>query len=375
MKSLDVEFDKQKLIRLRNKILTMKESRTKALLINNYRIYSHYIYAKTADEQFANHQYDFDTCPSYVKYIRTSIKDEIDLANSIDILSDIFTEIVNFNTQEGVHQYLKLDNYINEQLGFELIEEFFATLSPYLYKIYKNTIKDNIAYLSLDGAYACDVSYYDQPKIISYNDLKSYETYKALVHELGHCYQFILNSKSNNTYFDQIDVEVPSIFMETIFNLYVQKRLYNKNYGLSSILTRQSLMAYTTSIHRLLFSCCKNQQIQDRVVYGEIIINDLTPNEINVLENACGHKINKNRESLTFGIDINTFKYTISNLLAIKFVDIYLQDKQAGLRLLKDYIMLPPSVTLKEKLSVYQIDSYQRFNKPIYEYGRKIHRL
>jgi len=375
MKELELEIDKQKLTRLRNKIIGMKECKAKALLINNYRIYSHYVYQRTQDDQFANRKDEFEDCPSYVRYMKTFFKNETDLYECIDILGNIFTVLGKFNENEGIYQPIKINDYINEQLGFELIEEFFSSLSPYIYKLYREIMQESIAYLDLGNAYSCDIAYYNHPKIISYNNMKNYETYKALVHEIGHCYQFILNSKSNNTFFDQIDVEMPALFMETIFNLYVQDKLYGKNYGLNSLLTRQSLLAYTSNVHRLWFNSCENHQVHEQAVYGDLFFDKLTDNDLRLLEYVYGHEIIPRHDFFTFGMEINTFKYTISNLLALKFVDIYLQDQKEGLNQLKDYLMLPPSVTLKDKIADYQIDSYRRINQPIYEHGRKIHRL
>jgi len=173
----DIDLEKQKLKRLRNKIIWMKESKEKAILINNYRIYSYYLYLLTGDNNYYDNRCEFEECLSYKKYSKSFYQADKDLGDSIDILCDIFKDIQKFNDQEGINSYIKLDKRIDEQTGFLLIEEFFANLSPYIYKIYKNIMNNNIAYLLDDNAYALDIAYCASPKVISYKNLKSYETY------------------------------------------------------------------------------------------------------------------------------------------------------------------------------------------------------
>lgn len=375
MKVLDIENDKQKLKRLRNKIIRMRECKEKALLINNYRIYSHYVAIRCQDDSFLKKQDEFEACESYLKYMKTFFKDESDLYGAIDILGSIFDDIGRFNEVEGVNQYIEIDNYVDERLGFELIEDFFHELSPYIYKIYKEIMNGGINFLDLGNGYACDVAYYDYPKIVSYNNMKSYETYKSIVHEIGHGYHYVLNANSNNIYFDQIDVEMAPLFMETIFNMYVDMNLYGKDYGLNSLLRRQSLVGMTGRLQRLLVKSCVNQRISERAMFGELYFDKLSEHDIKLLEQAYGYEFVNRDDFFTFGMEVNSFKYSISNLVALKLVDIYLQDKKEGLRLLKDYIMLPPSVSLSEKLENYQTDSYKKINRKVYEHGRKIHRI
>jgi len=373
MRTIDLESDKQKLKRLRNKIMGMKESKEKALLINNYRIYSHYLYLRTLDQELIDRKDEFEECLSYQKYMRSFFQDEKDLEQAVGVLGEIFEELGKFNIDEGVNQYIEVDKRIEPKLGKLLMEEFFVDLSPYIYKIYKEVMDGSISYLG--DAYSLDVAYYDSPKVVSYDNMKSYETYKAIVHEIGHCYQFIINAKSSNKYFDQLDVEMVAIFMETIFNLFVDDKLYNQCYGLNSLLRRQSLMAYTGRVHDLLLNRCEMNWITARMVFGDISYDQLTDRDIQLLEEVSGYEFIKREGDFTFSTELNTFKYTIGNFLALNFVDIYLQDKKEGLRMLKDYIMLPPSVSLRDKLEDYKIDSYKRINRLVYEYGRRIHRI
>lgn len=74
---------------------------------------------------------------------------------------------------------------------------------------------------------------------------------------------------------------------------------------------------------------------------------------------------------------IDCFIYPLSNLFALYFVDLYLKDPSDGLSQLNNYLMLPPNVTLEDKLYMYDLTgaSYKRMIKRVYDYGNRHHIL
>jgi len=241
-------------------------------------------------------------------------------------------------------------------------------------KVYQDVCTSNLLFTNEGESMAYNTDYSGCSMVKCQGEFKKYFTYMALAHEIGHCYNFHLNTQSNNFNFWSADCEVGSIFMEMIFNQFVDEYLYGKEYGIRCLLRRQSLFAEWLNFQRMIVENCEWAKVNGANSFvGIVNYKDMTDKDREMLINNKIELSDGERESGYFVIcnNISQYRYMISNFIASYLYDIYLSDKKEGLRMLKDYLMLPPGVSLEERLSMYDItgESYKKLIKRVSSYG------
>lgn len=287
----------------------------------------------------------------------------------------MFVDADKINQEHGLVKEINLNDEINSQLGSELIHEFFMELPDSISKVYQDVCSSNLFFTNEGESSAYNTDYSGCSTVKGQAEFKKYYTYMALAHEIGHCYSFRLNSQSNNFIFFGADCEVSSIFMEMIFNQFADEYLYGKEYGIRCLLRRQTEFADWLSFQRMIVENCewaKANGLNDFV--GILNYKDMTDKDREILIN---NKIELSEEEKEIGHfviynNISQYRYMISNLIASYLYDVYLSDKKEGLRMLRDYLMLPPGVSLEERLSMYDItgESYKKLIKRVSSYGK-----
>lgn len=375
----NLEEQMKKLTELHDKIERMSRSKEKLLLILNYITY-YYIMHNLLPEgtlPFEKDEfYSTETLKKYQKYFMTEVNDVYD---SCDIISELFTNTKKINDNLNLTKTINIKDNINPELGLLLVSEFFNNMPDNIQKIYQEVMDGNLFFTLEGDSMAYNIDYWDGSRVKCHGQFKKYYTYMTLAHEIGHCYQFRLNTQSNNFNFIRPDIEVPSIFMEIIFNDFVDKYLYGQEFGIRCLLHRQSMFSSWLTFYEMFFANSEWLSINsEKQITGIINYQDMTEKDRQLLEGDFKSLSKEDYEEyFSLNINIPQLRYPLSNLIAIYFADIYLEDKKTGLRLLKDYLMLPPNVILEERLSMYNItgNSYKEMIKRVTEYGKQHHLL
>ena len=346
-------------------------------MLINYFSYYEFLKDLYGEDNFPFEVYNFDCETLLSKYSRLAREGLFQLGENLEVINEIFKVLRKINDQYGICKEYSLTKKINPKLGLELLEDFFNSLPSNINGLFKEVMNRNIYFVSSsNSSVAYDVSYCDRPKIKCTESLSDYKAYSAIVHEIGHCYHF--NLLCGRHFYKPLDEETPSIFMEIIFNRFVDKYLYNQDYGMTHLFNRQGLFASLNNYCSVFLSVGSEFCIIDNTISANLKTDMIMEEDIKYLE-ELNLRRSKLFEKKIYKDHIWTdwFKYPLSNLFAIYFADIYSNDPKEGLRLLKDYITLPPSVTIEEKIKMYDItgDSYKKMIKDVHEFGKRKHLL
>ncbi len=371
----NLEEQKKKLQELHDKIERMPKCKERLILMLNYVTYCALLRDLFKKEDFPFTGMEFRDTKTYVdnqKYFFSEVNEVMD---SLGTVNKLFIKANEINTRYGIDKEIKIDDSINPILGETLVNDFFNTMPDNIKRVYKDVVNGNLCFTNQGESMAYNVDYFNSAKVKGYAKLKSYYTYMAIAHEIGHCYQYRLNTNGNNFNYIKPDVEVASIFMEIVFNYFVDEKIYDKNYGMNCLFRRQTMFADWLKYQSAYLRNSVYLDISDQnELSGLMSYLDMTESEKDMLDINMDEV---DEELGVIGVKINTYnlRYTISNLLAIYFVDIYRQDKKEGLRILNDYLMLPPSITLEEKLNMCDLtgSSYKKMIKKISDYGKSKH--
>lgn len=372
----NVDEKLNKLGRIHDKIERMNGGKEKFILMSNYVTYCTILYNLFPAGMFPYNVERFNDEGTYQKYKKYFNQEVEDIKNSLHVIRELFIEANKINKENGLIKEVRLKDDINPNIGAELIEEFFMGMPDSIRKVYQEVCNDNLFFTTEGESLAYNTDYSGCATVKCQAEFKKYYTYMALAHEIGHCYQFRLNTQSNNFNFLRPDTEVVSIFMEIIFNMFADNYLYGKEYGISCLLRRQTLFADWLNFQRLIVEYCEWVKVSgEKQLTGIINYQVMTDNDKEMLINRGINLSDEEKEIGYFvaNMDVINYRYTISNLIAITLVDIYMQDKKEGLRQLKDYLMLPPSVDLEDRLTMYDItgESYKKLIRKVSDYGKR----
>jgi len=365
----------EKLRQLHDKIERMNEGKEKLLLMLNYSTYCAILYNLYPLGEFPFDAKEFFNDKTFKKYQKYFILEVKDIYDSTEILRWMFSNVEVINSEYKLDRKINYKDEINSRLGMLLVYEFFNTLPDNIRRIYQEIINGNILFTLEGESMAYNTDYWNGGKIKCYAKPKDYYMYMTIVHEIGHCYHYRLNTQGNNFNFLRPDIEVASIFMEIIFNNFVDEYLHGMSYGINCMLYRQTWFAELLKFQEMFLANSEWLNITgEKQVTGVIDYQEMTLEDLKTLKENKISLSNEEKKNGLFLLEVNVeqFRYTISNLLAIYFADVYRYDQKEGLRMLKDYLMLPPGVTLEEKLSMYDLtgDSYKRMVKKVSDYGK-----
>lgn len=373
-REFNLEEEIEKLRRMHDKVEMMPDNQKRYWAFKDYLSYYFFLSELFPDNQFPFNPFDFDVNKAGRRLERDNLVAGIELFDNLDLINEIYSKIREINDDCGLILEYDIRKKIDSRLGVELLEEFIKGMPKRFKNIFQKVMNGNMYnLLEEDNCYAYDLSYCGEYKILNSAGLNDYEAYYSIAHELGHCYHFDLvggrNFKTN------LDTEVPSMFFEIIFNMFADKYLYGKDYGMNTIFNRQSDMANIVALENVILSNSDNFEINYLTLRCRMNMNKLTSKDIDVLES-----IDITEECLEMGYidreeDVSLFTYPLSNLLAIYFADIYMQDGKEGIKLLDNYLMLPPSVNLEDRLKMYDITggSYKKLIRKVSDYGKRKH--
>lgn len=373
-REFNLEEEIEKLRKMHDKVEMMPDNQKRYWAFKDYLSYYFFLSELFPDNQFPFNPFDFDVNKVGRRLERDNLVAGIELFDNLDLINEIYGKIREINDQCGLFKEYDIRKKIDSKLGVELLEEFIKGMPKRYKDIYYRVMNGNMYnLLEEDNCYAYDLSFCGEYKILNSSGLNDYEAYYSIAHELGHCYHFDLVRGRN--FQANLDNEVSSIFFEIIFNLFVDKYLYGKEYGINTLFNRQSSFANIVALENVVLSNSFDFRLNDTNINCKLDITNLTDKDKEVLR-SIGF-INKLMEvdCLEREENISLFTYPLSNLLAIYFADIYMQDKKNGIKLLDNYLMLPPNVQLQERLTMYDItgDSYKKLIKKVSDYGKRKH--
>lgn len=374
---LNIEKEINQFHRLHDILKKMPNNKEKYQILQNYIIYYAFLSKIIGESSFPFKIYDFDWQTVDNKYLKYYQQLSSQLINTRPQITKLFTDIRNINESYGIYQEFELTEYINPKLGHQLLQEFFNLLPINFQNIFCNILNGNL-YLSNDGlgGFAYNLDYTTNSKVSIDNDFNNYDTYWGLAHEIGHIYHYhLLNGRKIWPSFDD---EVPGIFLEIIFQTFTDKFLGNSTYGINSMFSRQTLFASLLAFEEMILTKSDEIILDNDELTGYLELCNLNNRDYQqLLKSPYKNQLNKENSSVILTRPLSSYKYIISNLIAIVLADIYHQDQKEGLRILRDYLSLPPNVTFKEKLAMFDLvgNSYHKTIKKVSNYGIKKHIL
>ena len=354
----------------------MPNSKLKHQILYNYVRYYDFL-SKVIDPSVLPFEvYDFDWQTIQEKYSDDYSHLSKQLIDTQDEISVLLSDIRKINESNGITNHIELEDYLNPTLGYDLIQSFFSSLPVNFQKTYQSILNGNLHLTSAyNNSYAYDLDFISIPKAIIPTDLSDYTTYWGLVHEIGHCYHYhLLNGRKT---WPSLDDEVPSIFLEILFQTFTYKYLGEENHGINSLFNRQTYFASHLSLAEIFLN-----RSDDIIMDDDDMECFLNPR---ALEEKDYQRLlkTKYKKQLIEGKQIKVkrplinYKYILSNIIAITLAEIYQQDNKEGLKILRDILSLPPNVSFKEKLDMFDLtgDAYQKTLKKVSDYGIKKHVL
>lgn len=371
-REFDLVEEIDKLKKMHDMVERMSGGQEKYWAFKDYVSYYAFLSELFPDNFFPFDPFDFDMDKEGYKLDRDNMSQGIELYNNLDLINEIFGKVRMINDEFGLYKIYDIRKKIDSKLGVKLLEEFIKDMPDRFRNIYYKVMNGNIYNLLEEyNCYAYNLSRSGDYKVLNSAGLNDYEAYYSIIHELGHCYHFDI-VKGRNFQLN-IDGEVPSMFFEIIFNMFVDRYLYGKDYGMNKIFNRQSDMANSVAIENIILSNSSDFSLGDMGIKCKLNIQKLTDRDKEMLREYAIKENNLKQEFIVQEEYISWFKYPLSNLLAIYFADIYMQDKKEGIKLLDNYLMLPPSVDLEDRLTMYDItgESYKKLIRKVSDYGKR----
>jgi len=373
-REFNLEEEIEKLRRMHDKVEMMSDNQKRYWAFKDYLSYYFFLSELFPDNQFPFNPFDFDVNKVGRRLERDNLVAGNELFDNLDLINEIYSKIREINENYGLILEYDIRKKIAPRLGVELLEEFIKGMPKRYREIYYKVMNGNMYnLLEEDNCYAYDLSFCGDYKILNSSGLNDYEAYFSIAHELGHCYHFDLVKGRN--FQTNLDNEVSSMFFEIIFNLFVDKYLYGKEYGMNTLFNRQSGFANVVALENVILSNSYDFTLNDININCKLDMQNLTDKDIEVLKRI--DFINKHQELdyIDREENMSLFTYPLSNLLAIYFADIYMQDKKEGIKLLDNYLMLPPGVQLEDRLTMYDItgDNYKKLIRKVSDYGKRKH--
>jgi len=285
-------------------------------------------------------KYIFDLKDNFDFYIKKCDKEKIkqckNFNNSIESIIAITDSLINiYNTYSFKREKIVFDDSIDIKEGMDELYSFFSALGCEFYNLFitlneesRISLKPN---LDSDG-YAYKCNYSDGSYIILNDNGYNYGLLSSLAHEVGHCYEFMLNKNDKHVYSSHNLAEVPSLFMQRLFDWYMKK---NSQY------------------HQMALFC---ECVWQNVLYERTLSNDYTNKMIlsNYLDsldyqyglflfdnNHINDYINNNNINsiIEFRPSLDNYLYVLNDVIAINLVEIYSCSKKDALNILKEIII------------------------------------
>lgn len=264
------------------------------------------------------------------------------------------------------------DYYVNHSEMMNLIHDFLANLDNEIYRVFKHLSESKHILMKKD--FDCDGCAYNisslrYPYVILDDRHANYSDYSALVHEIGHCYEFSIN-KTNKPLFDFYGlIEVPAIFLQKLFDSYLIKNNCYKNAAFNETVVWRQQMTLRNFVNSFTNNAYFNNQIIEILTDNDdIIINKQFYENFDKMEKISLEYYQPN---------IDNYLYVISDVIANCLINVYEQNHKEGLDLFKRFIRNAYYYSYRENILEYLKDfSYEEKEiQKIYEFQKHKYHL
>lgn len=278
---------------------------------------------------------------------------------------DIYKSVdYNFDYRDGFHKSFSYDE------ACLILKDFFASLGDKYYCFFNDLLSSNFLYMDYpdksDAGFTFDIGSIFKSYAVCSSSVFSLYSMSVIVHEVGHCYERMLqyNSCSCVNDFGSILYEVSSCFFELLFIRYLEdKRICPKD---SYIVNDLYLNDFYNNMFELNLICDFKDVLWDAKANLDVD-KDLISKRVEYFNNLyCGNnryydycssnKINV-RDSMSYGYGA---------LLSFHMYEKYLEDREYFLKGFDDIMMtyfLINDFSVFERVNISSNDFYD--NKPI----------
>lgn len=365
---------KNKLLKIKSHILRMSDNKKKSEIIDAYsRLLQYYSEVKQDNSIYDTFDIDDEFAGKYDRHLNSAMKKIIREVNqNAPVLYNIYQKIIDiYKTNDFCsHEYnVFVKTNINKMA--EMVYGFCASLDDDVLKIYNNMLNRNNIFLSNNSFYAgfaLDTIPLDYPCIVLENIPKYLLFYSALVHEIGHCYQFYLQRNQKNLASFNPYCEITSLLFEKLFATFLKD-----NYAITDTfyheLEDHVYFLNDVSIAKALSKLFINRQIGNinsyDLSYDTSVDLDKLLNEISL---DCGY-IMPNKVDLC----LDEFHYSISNIIAMYFYEKLKNNFDMEWKNYKDFICtinyLPMNEVINEYFDINLVED--NINKFIKSYRKR----
>ncbi len=288
-------------------------------------------------------------------YEKRKLEDINELGSNIETLQDIFNEVISYCYEKNLYiaNFSSRTKINQRNIGY-ILHDFFASLDPMIYKTFLNCQNNgNLVFTSVEGAggITFPLLFEQSSKVIVSGDLNYLDSYHTLVHEMGHVYHTELSK--NNECFHGFDAtcEVVSMLFEKLFCRYLKDHHYYP------IQTDNLIKTERLANLNLLVHCDLICDILKKDL-GAISFDDLSiicpldaENIMELLRRDCQYIVD-----FDGSLNLYNFTYAIGDIISSYFYQKIMEDKEKGLRELKDFAANSERLTLEEIIDRYMMD-------------------
>ena len=275
--------------------------------------------------------------------------------NNFGLIEFIINNLLEIYKQYPLKECDSFCNPIDIEEGLELVDAFFGSLGNDFYQLFTKIMEEKrISYKNNLPEYGItyNAGYTDGQYIVLKKEDKEfdYEFLSALVHEIGHCYQFNLNKCSKTPYVFNLLTEVESLTMQKLFDEFVIKNHSYKEKALYSSMNWQETLYQRTLVDDFINKALNKDMVESLDVYtgnfelnkNKDILNLITPFNSNALSK--------------FDLSLDNYLYVISDFVANNFVKMYQESPIETLKIFRKFIINLNNASFKENIGRYGND-------------------
>lgn len=356
-----------KLENLKKKIEIMPDNYQKSLMVKNYLSLFNYLSdAKLIDSSDIK-KYTLDT--DLTKFIKAMNKNLVNYINDLLMNNEklLQTDLkLYFLYAEGNWNKFKKPVFIKDSIGYSLVDKFFKTLGDDIYEMYLNVKNNNLSYLEQcldqDGSMVINGACYEfSGDGYSYVNVKkpnnNMASFVALVHEVGHVYQFHLLRNYSNFCDYSLVAEMMSTMFEKMFIKFLEND-YNYSSMAKDLWYQYHVNHFWMLIDILLTSALYKKNLIssiDRTLECDTSCSD---DEIVQIAQSIGYEIQEYPK-----LNFHDYSYIIGNLISDYFLEKMEEDFKKGFKASEDFIQEAHYYSVAELLDRFTTDiSYTKEN-------------
>lgn len=360
--------------RLKNSFEFLPDNKMKEIRIFEYNYYKQFL----NNIGLLNNLDDYENTELFEKQIELLRKYNFiayhSVFDNIDLISKITDKLIEVyrNYPLNIQIYnSKIRKPISNDDLLKIINDFFQSLGDDVYNLFNKMCQNNYIRLisNKDDLNYCGISYdvtscFDY-RIILIDPKNPNLLYHTLVHEMGHCYDFVRNKTNKTVSSINLFSEVPAIIFEKLFAYYLIENGYYKNYGLDNLLNWKQDVLAMNIVNSFVNKAYKNNYVLlNQYSAGELEINDdaYLDESQNTLDCLC-----------IYDTKISNYDYVLSDIIANNLLAKYFIDKKKGLIEIKNFITTMYQYNVRDILEQFGLNltSSEDELKMLYNYQKK----